>query len=331
MAARAPSPYELTDHQFHHLRLEEDRIRLIRQSLSSHRLNKKKVDTKKKRKRESDYYKAPGIPGWRPSAPKELNPEQEVEWKEAMAASRAKVERWMDHFRLSRESYWDERQRQQSYKGGGTFYLSDPMTTIRCCQACQVQPQGSKSRDISSNNNNNSKRTKKKASKPRRRFTGDDLMQCLECSFVGCSPQSLTPDSRQHILQHLLVSGHKFAVSCGERAQVFCFRCGDFCYHELFEQEKQRIDYTKQLAFMSWKEHTVQRSFDPFQFIKTQDHGIVWRGLIATYPPFVPSEHFRATQLTSRRQSLFEGRVKEKWLVTKPNALTFSASQCLLG
>jgi ubiquitin carboxyl-terminal hydrolase 22/27/51 len=122
------------------------------------------------------------------------------------------------------------------------------------------------------------------------------------------------------------------AVSCGERAQLFCFRCGDFVYHEAFQQEKERVvDYSQQLPFMAWKEHPVQRSFDPFQYIKTQDHGIVWRGLVATYPALVPKEHFRATQLTSRRQALFEGRVHQKWLMTKPTALAFAATQSLLG
>jgi ubiquitin carboxyl-terminal hydrolase 22/27/51 len=121
------------------------------------------------------------------------------------------------------------------------------------------------------------------------------------------------------------------AVSCGERAQLFCFRCGDFVYHEAFQQEKERIDYSQQLPYTAWKKHKVQRSFDPFQYIRTQDHGVVWRGLVATYPALVPKEHLRATQLTSRRQALFEGRVHQKWLMTKPTALTFAATQSLLG
>lgn len=81
---------------------------------------------------------------------------------------------------------------------------------------------------------------------------------------------------------------------------------------------------------MAWKEHTVQRSFDPFQFIRTQEHGIVWRGPIATYPPLVPKEHVRASKLSLRRQALFSGGIHEKWLVTKPAALAFSASQSLM-
>jgi ubiquitin carboxyl-terminal hydrolase 22/27/51 len=78
---------------------------------------------------------------------------------------------------------------------------------------------------------------------------------------------------------------------------------------------------------MSWKEHRILRSFDAFRFLKTQDHGIVWRGLVATYPPTVPKEHFFATQLTMRRQALFEGNAEETWMPLKPNALKFSAIQ----
>lgn len=112
---------------------------------------------------------------------------------------------------------------------------------------------------------------------------------------------------------------------------MFCFRCGDFVYHEVFEQEKERIDYEHKLKFMSWKHHVVQRSFDAFSFIRTQDHGIVWRGLVATYPPLVPKEHCRAAELSSRRQALFEGRVSESWLSKRPKALAFAAWQSQQG
>lgn len=101
-------------------------------------------------------------------------------------------------------------------------------------------------------------------------------------------------------------------------------------YHEIFDQEKFRMDTMKQLPNLAWKEHKIQRSFDPFQFLSTKEHGIVWRGPVATYPPLVPREHLRATELISRRKSLFEGQIREKWLLTKPNAMAFAASQNLL-
>ena len=202
--------YELSDQQFNHLRLEEDRIRLIRASLSSHRLNqqKKKTDAKKsKRKRDSssDVCKVQGIPGWRASEPKELNPEQEAEWKYAMAHAKETVERWVEHYRLCRESYWDERElllssseKKEPLPRSGMYFPEDPKEQLRCCQLCTAKPKGDKHWDVHTPN------------KGRRRLIGDDLMQCLECSFVGCAPQSISRDSRQHMLQHLLVSGHKF-------------------------------------------------------------------------------------------------------------------------
>jgi ubiquitin carboxyl-terminal hydrolase 22/27/51 len=121
------------------------------------------------------------------------------------------------------------------------------------------------------------------------------------------------------------------AVSCGERAQLFCFKCGDFVSHPLFDQERERLELSEKIPLMSWKAHRIYRSFDAFQFLDTQDHGIVWRGLIATYPVLVPKEHILAAQLSIRRQAMFEGRVHESWIATRPVALEFCANQSLLG
>eukprot|EP00934_Nitzschia_sp_Nitz4_P001494 Nitzschia sp. Nitz4//scaffold96_size78090//25862//29503//NITZ4_005490-RA/size78090-augustus-gene-0.55-mRNA-1//1//CDS//3329560561//1494//frame0 len=305
--------------KFNHWRLEEDRIRLIRHSLSSHRIvPKKKADTKKKRKRE-DSFKTTGIPGFTALPPKQLTHEQEDQWIEAMLQSRAKVANWLDNFRLNRETFWSEQQNPEPKRPVSSFYFPGvgSKNVRRSCQVCRDKPEGSQFWEG------------KKSSKPCRQFVGDDLMQCLECGFVACSPRSITPDSREHILQHLLTSGHKFAVSCGERGQIFCFSCGDFVYHEVFENERARADYCQKLPFMAWKHHAVYRSFDPYQFIKTEDHGIVWRGLVATYPQLVPQEHVRGTEMAMRRLTLFQGRVEEKWLNNKPLALSFAARQCL--
>jgi hypothetical protein len=221
------SPYELSDHQYHHWRLEEDRIRLIRQALPTHRLNSniqsnkrnKNVDsntTKKKRKRESfEYYKPASIPGWRASAPKELNPDQEEDWKAAMVAAEEKVEGWMDHYRLCRQSYWDEQKddKPQGVEIVSSFYMPQERTEQkRCCKLCVSKPHGDPYWDGKQHKNE---------SKKRRAFSGDDLMQCLECSFIGCSPKSLAPDSRQHILQHLLLTGHTFGKYCWYKADFW--------------------------------------------------------------------------------------------------------------
>ena len=64
--------------------------------------------------------------------------------------------------------------------------------------------------------------------------------------------------------------------------------------------------------------------------MKTEDHGIVWRGLVATYPQLVPREHVKATEVTSRRQALFDGNAEESWMTSCSTSLRFAASQSLL-
>ena len=97
------------------------------------------------------------------------------------------------------------------------------------------------------------------------------------------------------------------AVTCGERAEVFCFKCGDFVYHSVFDQERERIDISKRLPWMGWHDHPVQRSFDAMQFLNTTEHGVVWRGLIASYPPLVPKELIQAGRLSVRRLLVTRG------------------------
>ena len=294
-------------------RREEEKIRRFRRALSSKRVRKKpeiSIETnKKKRRRDSD--KGNGIPGWKGPPLKLLNSKQEEEYMNASHKANETIERWIRQFRQCHESFWVEKERQEQIelqRQQHSFYLNpDPPTNMICCRLCATQDEKRSSRV----------------------FAGDELMQCLECGFIGCSPPSLNSDSKYHMQQHLLISGHKFAVSCGEKAQLLCFECGDCVYHEVFEQEKIRIACTRKVPHMAWKDHAVLRSFDPFQFLKTQDSGIIWRGLVATYPPMVPKEHFCAVQLAMRRHALFEGNVDEKWILPKSNALYFAASQHL--
>lgn len=131
---------------------------------------------------------------------------------------------------------------------------------------------------------------------------GDELLQCLECDFVGCGPCLLSgDDSKQHAMHHMLLTGHTFSVTCGERADVFCFKCGDLIYHQIFHDERERIDISQRLPWMAWQHHAVQRSFDSMQFHSSPEYGVMWRGLIATYPQLVPSELVRAGRLSMKR------------------------------
>jgi len=42
---------------------------------------------------------------------------------------------------------------------------------------------------------------------------GDGLMQCLECSMIGCGPSSTSPNSSAHMMCHFIASGHNFGES----------------------------------------------------------------------------------------------------------------------
>jgi hypothetical protein len=304
-------------------RREEEKICRVRKSLMSKRVRKKPPDSSpkevgKKRRRVSE--KSHVIPGLKIPAGKDLNIGEEESFMSATNAANETVEGWIRQFRLCHESFWVERERPKGLQKQQNAFSLELDSTISkpCCQWCAAEEEAASiCRRVKSS---------KKASRP---FTGDELMQCLDCGFIGCSPHSLNSGTKQHMQQHLLASGHKFAVSCGEKAQLFCFEYGDYVYHEVFEQEKIRIACAKQIPHMAWKEHAILRSFDPFQFVKTPDSGILWRGLVATYPPMVPKEHFCAAQLTLRRKALFEGNSHENWFLPKPNALYFASSQHL--
>jgi len=317
----SPPPTLNPDPKMEMFRREEEKIIRIRKSISSKRI-RRKIDSSKeanKKKRKRDFE----IPGLKSPSLIELGSEQEQQYINASREAYETTERWIHQFRLCYESYWAEKERQERTASQGrncnSFYInSDPEIQRMCCRLCLHDEMKTSAR-------RSSKNTKKK----HHSFSGDELMQCLECGFIACSPPSLNSDSKLHMQQHLLISGHKFAVSCGVKAQLFCFECGDYIYHEIFEQEKIRIACTKKFPFMAWKDSGALRSFDPFQFVKTQDSGILWRGLVATYPPMVPKEHFCAVELTLRRRALFEGQIFETWILPKSNSLHFAATQRL--
>lgn len=52
--------------------------------------------------------------------------------------------------------------------------------------------------------------------------TGDALMQCLECPFVGCGPQSLMETSKQHMMHHMLRTGHTFGEYYARGLCMYC-------------------------------------------------------------------------------------------------------------
>jgi hypothetical protein len=124
----------------------------------------------------------------------------------------------------------------------------------------------------------------------------DDVFQCLECSFVGTTKDAIGA--------HMFLQNHMLAVTCGCQANVWCFKCGEVVQHDIFEQEKFRIDTCQQFPWMAWKEHALQRSFDALQFQQV-DQGIYWKGMVATYPPLIPLDHVNACKANQYRYQLF--------------------------
>ena len=58
----------------------------------------------------------------------------------------------------------------------------------------------------------------------------DGLMQCLECSVVGCGPSSTSSDSSAHMMCHFIASGHNFG-ECG--LLRYCTSTGDKLYNAI--------------------------------------------------------------------------------------------------
>lgn len=85
-------------------------------------------------------------------------------------------------------------------------------------------------------------------------------------------------------------------MTCGARAEIFCFSCGDFVYNKVFDQERERLDMEERIPWLAWNDHALRRSFDPLEFVRVEKYGVVWRGLVATYPPLVPQEHVDAAR-----------------------------------
>lgn len=255
--------FEIPEERFQQLRRAENQILLQRRGIFTKR--DKRKTTKKIKRNET------------PVKPTVIINEKSAfvihsdAWEEEAARARDKVELWMHHFRQCRREYWRSLNHETS-QASLMFGAFDNHAPKPQCQECST-----------------------------RHLTGDDVMTCLECGFVGCAPHSLSPKSNQHMILHMLTSNHKFAATCGKRNSIYCFGCGDIAYHQVFDCERERIDLEHSLPNWAWPENTIQRSFDAFQFVSSQDHGIVWRGMVATYPTMVPSHHLAAAKLVLQR------------------------------
>ena len=122
-----------------------------------------------------------------------INSAEMEEWHRRKDTANRRVELWLEFFRSSRRSYWKEEAMENhpaKQKGMTSFSEWSNLETFRrTCPQCSQK-------------------------KSPRYFYGDEIMQCLECPFVGCGPASVCPQSKhQCMLQHLFLSGHKFGES----------------------------------------------------------------------------------------------------------------------
>ena len=231
-SSEAMPPSQLSDQRFTQLRLEEDRIKTLRRTLANKRFKKKPVKKKKgqttDKSRDSSsnaaesLFKPSGLPGWDASEIRQRNQEEQEELDAIAKKARSRVESWMDTIRLGRQTNLDEQeelrkaQQQCSLRKRRSFFqLEEPQLSIRCCQMCSTKTKGEKYW-----------KRRKKQKCADELLNSDDLMQCLECSFIGCMPTSVSPNSRQHILQHMLLTGHTFGKY--EREDFLSFLCW-FC------------------------------------------------------------------------------------------------------
>ena len=168
------------EERFQELRRREDALLRQRHCAPSRRkMSPAAASRKAKKKRRVQHETAPLLPNamFTKTLVKITNMSK---WQKDAKLARATVEEWMERFRLNRHAYWQERERKERF-GALEF---------RQCQTC------------SSTNVRN----------PSRQAFGDDLMQCLECTFIGCGPQSLMEDSKQHMMHHMLRTGHTFGA-----------------------------------------------------------------------------------------------------------------------
>jgi|AntRauTorckE5430_2_1112549.scaffolds.fasta_scaffold00851_11 hypothetical protein len=202
-------------------------------------------------------------------------------------AAELKVEQWLEVIRQNRLSYWNR----------------DDMN----CSSCVKK----------------SKPGKLKSCLP----CGDSLMQCLDCSLIGCGSILTSSDgsSKRHLQQHFLLSNHNFAITCGERGEIYCMKCGDFVYCEVFDSEKERVEINVHLPCFQWdRRRKLQRSFafreegDDFYVVPNHcDDGsihhqsitAIWKGFQATYPQDVSNNFILAGQRTLDRLQLFKGDI----------------------
>jgi len=215
----------------------------------------------------------------------------QIGWEEEASRAQSKVEGWMELYRRNRvkasQSRSNEAETMTPLFGQIDTGISLQASGNHSCLSC----------------------LRKTGKSP----TGDSLLQCLDCGHVGCVPCSLDEHSKQHIIHHFLAKNHALGVTCGQRGIIYCFPCADIVYHTIFDMENERLEVEATLPHIAWPPHPVQRSMDAFQFVTLPEHGVVWNGIVASYPSVVPNHHRHMGKLMIKRHTLMRGAIQCKW------------------
>ncbi len=109
--------------------------------------------------------------------------------------------------------------------------------------------------------------------------------------------------------------------------EIFCMACGDFIYHECFDQERERLFVEIHYPSLCWEETPILRGVDPSSFIITPEHGVMWRGMMATYPNSVSTQIVHASRFAAKRLSMFRGLMGGRTIDWGQKALALSIYQ----
>ena len=142
-------------------------------------------------------------------------------------------------------------------------------------------------------------------------LTADDLIQCLECGYIGCGPNFANKNmNREHIILHFISSGHNFGITCGPRGNLYCFRCGDVVYHEIIDRIQFSTEIYYKFPWLSWGKETdaIRPVMEPSAFVVINGQ-LFWPGMIASYPSKASPILLQAARLCLKRSRIFEGEL----------------------
>jgi hypothetical protein len=107
--------------------------------------------------------------------------------------------------------------------------------------------------------------------------------------------------------------------------------CGNVIHHECFDQERERLFLEHNIPTLCWSETPIIRGIDPSSFCITLKNGVVWRGMMATYPTPVSSQLVEASRLAIKRSSIFRGDRCNRSMKLGSAAVKFSMFQLRHG